>query len=325
MSSVIADRSLSWPRSSADDAVDRMPHGRGRQRLARMREPTPHARARPVVIRFGQLHAGHAARRPRDAAAADRRVEKRIAVHRCKPSTSFTSGTQGRSKRRTPLTATSTSAPATMPASASTAAARALPSTPPMPGDRAGRCAHASIQWCRAGDAVRQDAAADQEHRRGAGDRQGFIRYGAAVRMPPADAPARAAPVPAAQVQPGVVELDDAGDQPVDADRHEDRDADQHRDLRRRTARCDGAERDRDDLGRQDEVGAHRALDLVLLERDQVDRRVGQPRARQLARGALRLPARCAGTCARASRSPRSTGTRRRSSAAASPPRARRR
>jgi hypothetical protein len=36
------------------------------------------------------------------------------------------------------------------------------------------------------------------------------------------------------------------------------------------------AQRDHDDLGRQDEVGAHRALDLVLLERHQVDLRVGQ-------------------------------------------------
>ena len=103
-----------------------------------------------------------------------------------------------------------------------------------------------------------------------------FISHGAARRMPRPRRAARRALRAAAQVQPGVVELHDAGDEAVDADRH-----DRAR-CRPAPPRCvrEGlprhrAERDRDDLGREDEVGAHRALDLVLLERDQVDRRVG--------------------------------------------------
>ena len=56
---------------------------------------------------------------------------------------------------------------------------------------------------------------------------------------------------------------------------------DEHRDLRRERRCRDGAERDRDDLCRQDEIGAHRAFDLLALERDDVDRRIGH-RVREL-------------------------------------------
>ena len=39
-----------------------------------------------------------------------------------------------------------------------------------------------------------------------------------------------------------------------------------------------GAERDHDDLGGEDEVGADRALDLVALECDQIDLGIGHRR-----------------------------------------------
>ena len=91
---------------------------------------------------------------------------------------------------------------------------------------------------------------------------------------------------------------------------------DQHHHLLHERRVGDGAQRDDDDLGRQDEVGADRALDLVFLERHQVDRRVGQ-RADQfgVVRGIL------FGAVQELVRqlldSPRSRGTRRRPSAAA--------
>ena len=93
-------------------------------------------------------------------------------------------------------------------------------------------------------------------------------------------------PGAARQVQPGVVELDDAGDEAVHAHRHQQRDAGQHRDAGAEGRAGHRAQRDRDDLGRQHEVGADRALDPGLLESHRVHRRVGQ-RAR--ARGVLRV------------------------------------
>ena len=147
-------------------------------------------------------------------------------------------------------------------------------STPPS----TGKCSARSAAWWIASQhakPVRQDAAADQEHRRRAGDRQRPSSARARrVRMPRPTRLRRRAPARRRlRYRPDVVELDDAGDQAVDADRHQQRDADQHRDLRDEGGVGHRAERDRDDLGREDEVGAHRALDLVLLERDQVDRR----------------------------------------------------
>ena len=76
-----------------------------------------------------------------------------------------------------------------------------------------------------------------------------------------------------AQVEPGVVELDDAGDEAVDAHGHQQRDADQHGDPHAERGGRHGAERDDDDLRGEDEVGAHGALDLVALDGAQVDRR----------------------------------------------------
>jgi hypothetical protein len=147
---------------------------------------------------------------------------------------------------------------------------------------------------------VREDAAADQEHRRGAGDR----RAPSSARARPEDAApepracgrARAGAPRWAQVQAGVVQLDDAGDQAVDADRHQAA-MPTSTPPGSEAARRDGAQRDHDDLGRQDEVGADRALDLVLLEA-RPGRRSGRPAPRQL--GAVRRPRSwlCSSLCA---------------------------
>jgi hypothetical protein len=53
------------------------------------------------------------------------------------------------------------------------------------------------------------------------------------------------------------------------------RDAHQHRHARDEVLVGHGAQADDDDLGGQDEIGAHRALDLVLLELLHVDLRIG--------------------------------------------------
>jgi hypothetical protein len=140
-----------------------------------------------------------------------------------------------------------------------------------------------------------------------------FISQGAKPRMAPADTAGEGRGA-ALQVQAEVVELDDAGHQPIHAHRHQQRDADQHRHALAERGRGHGAEGDHHDLGRQDEVGAHRALDLVLLEGDQVDVGVGQGLQRLAVLASS--SASNAGTCARASRSPRSTGRRRPASAA---------
>jgi hypothetical protein len=122
--------------------------------------------------------------------------------------------------------------------------------------------------------AVHQDAAAHQEHRGRAGHRQRLHE----PRCRPQDAAAQRLRCRAralAQVEARVVELHDAGHQAVHADGHDQRDADQHAQLRREGLALHGAQRDGDDFGREDEVGAHRALDLVLFHRDHVDRGVG--------------------------------------------------
>jgi hypothetical protein len=77
---------------------------------------------------------------------------------------------------------------------------------------------------------------------------------------------ARAAAEPQAQV----IELDDASDEAVDTRRHDQRNAHQHTDLgnKGRSRHC--AQRDGNDLGREDEIGADSALDLVALELHQV-------------------------------------------------------
>jgi chromate transporter len=119
-------------------------------------------------------------------------------------------------------------------------------------------------------DAVHEDAAADQEHRGGAGDRKEFHEPGREAQQRGADRAACPARAPA-QRNTEVVELHDAADESVHADGHDQRDRHEHREPRHERLRGDGAERDHDDLGREDEVGAHRAFDLVALERDHVN------------------------------------------------------
>ncbi|MNY11512.1 hypothetical protein D3C86_1445440 [compost metagenome] len=77
------------------------------------------------------------------------------------------------------------------------------------------------------------------------------------------------------QPQAQVVELDDARNQTINADSHDDGDTREHHHLLGQRRFGHDAEGDGDDFRREDEVGADRALDLVLLERHQVDCRIG--------------------------------------------------
>ncbi|MCY1511155.1 hypothetical protein D9M68_455540 [compost metagenome] len=122
--------------------------------------------------------------------------------------------------------------------------------------------------------AVHQDAAAHEEHGGRAGHRQA-LHEPRRRRQDAAAQGARRRAAALAQVQARVVQLHDAGHEAVDAHRHDQRDADQHAELRRERLALHGAQCDGDDFRREDEVGAHRALDLVLLDRDHVDRGVG--------------------------------------------------
>jgi hypothetical protein len=76
--------------------------------------------------------------------------------------------------------------------------------------------------------------------------------------------------------RPASVELDDRGDDAVDADRHQHGDANHHGDARRERRLGHEPERDHDDLGGQDEIRADRALDLLLLDRHEVDGGIGK-------------------------------------------------
>ncbi len=78
------------------------------------------------------------------------------------------------------------------------------------------------------------------------------------------------------QVNPQVVDLDDAGDQSINAHGHQRADRDEHAELYAQRRRGDGSQGDDDDLGRQNEIGANSALDLVLLEGYKVDFRVSK-------------------------------------------------
>ena len=79
MSSATAERSRGSPSSSATIAVDRAPDVRGRRALVRARDRAPDAPAERVLVGLGELHADDAALAPRDAAAAERRVEEGVA------------------------------------------------------------------------------------------------------------------------------------------------------------------------------------------------------------------------------------------------------
>ena len=73
------------------------------------------------------------------------------------------------------------------------------------------------------------------------------------------------------QIEAGVVQLDDAGDQTVDADGHHQGDADQHQHLGGEAGFGDGTEGDGDDFRGEDEVGTDRAADLLLFQGSHVD------------------------------------------------------
>src|SRR5262245_53660194 len=117
-------------------------------------------------------------------------------------------------------------------------------------------------------------AAAYEEHGRGAGDRESLHQSrrhaehgGACAALRPREP--RFATLPA-EIQPGVVELDDAGDQSVDACRHDESNADEHRQLVEKWLGRQVSQHDNDDLGRYNEIGSHRALDPVFFECYQV-------------------------------------------------------
>ncbi|KAG1079636.1 hypothetical protein G6F40_016223 [Rhizopus arrhizus] len=79
-----------------------------------------------------------------------------------------------------------------------------------------------------------------------------------------------------AEVQAHVIELDDARHQSVDEDRHCQCDHRQRQQLVGEGRGGHHAQGQHDDLGREDEVGADRALHLVLLPRHHVHLCVGQ-------------------------------------------------
>ena len=72
-------------------------------------------------------------------------------------------------------------------------------------------------------------------------------------------------------MQPGVVELDDTGNNAIDPNGHEDGDGAQHRDLLAKRRIRYGAQRDHDDLSGKNKVGADGALDFFFLDGDQID------------------------------------------------------
>ncbi|MNM86672.1 hypothetical protein D3C81_988320 [compost metagenome] len=121
---------------------------------------------------------------------------------------------------------------------------------------------------------MHQDATTDQEHRRGSGHRQELHQPRRRHQQAAADCRQRRAL--ARQVQAQVIQLDDAGDQPIDEHGHRQRDHHQGADLVDERRRGDHTQRQHDDFGREDEVGADRALHLVLLPRDHVHLRIGQ-------------------------------------------------
>ncbi len=112
--------------------------------------------------------------------------------------------------------------------------------------------------------AVGQDAATDHKHGDGADDRQRFhqIRRGA---HDTATDGARQRAAFAAQIQPQIVQPDDAGDDAVHAERHHDGDAAQDDHLLAEGGAGDRAQRDGDNLGGEHEVGAYCAFHLALL------------------------------------------------------------
>jgi hypothetical protein len=115
-------------------------------------------------------------------------------------------------------------------------------------------------------DAVGDDAAADEEHRRRS--RDGEPAHHPRGCGEDATADGRKERLPSGcQQSAGVVELHDRGHEAVDADRHRRGNGEQHGQLGEEWPACHHAERDHDDLSRENEIGADRAGDLLRLER----------------------------------------------------------
>ena len=131
-------------------------------------------------------------------------------------------------------------------------------------------------------DAVGKNATADQEHRQGAEDRQPLHQQRCALEQSSAQGLCQAA-VLLRQVEPQVVELDQPRHQAVDTHGDQQADGYQHRDLLAQGGGADGAQRDDNDLRRENEVGADGALDLVAFKGLHVGFAVGQRRQSRLA------------------------------------------
>ncbi len=90
--------------------------------------------------------------------------------------------------------------------------------------------------------------------------------------------------------EPGVVELHDPGHEAVDPHGHQHCDRAQHPDLAAEGCLCHRAQRDDDDLRRQDDVGPDRPADLLPLDRENVHGRIGQcPHVGSLLRALLAM------------------------------------
>ena len=72
------------------------------------------------------------------------------------------------------------------------------------------------------------------------------------------------------QIQPGVVQLDDAGHQAVDPDRHDEGNAGHDDHLAAQRCVFDRAQGNDDNFGGKNKVGANRALDFLLLKGCQI-------------------------------------------------------
>ncbi|APC20663.1 hypothetical protein BME99_09025 [Pseudomonas protegens] len=125
------------------------------------------------------------------------------------------------------------------------------------------------------GHTVGQDAAADHEHRRRTDHRQALHHQRRCPQDRPTDAFGQGGGL-VHQPQPQVIELDDAGHQAVDTDGHDNGDTREHHHLLGQGGPGHGAQGDGDDFRGKDEIGAHRTLDLVLLESHQIHLGVGQ-------------------------------------------------
>ncbi|MNC54334.1 hypothetical protein D3C75_1038120 [compost metagenome] len=121
--------------------------------------------------------------------------------------------------------------------------------------------------------AVHQNPATDQEHRRGTDHRQALHHVRRRTQDAVAQHLCRTRRL-LGQPQPQVIEFDDTGNQAIHADGHDNGDAREHDDLLTQRRSGNGAQGDCNDLCRENEVGANRALDLGLLEGHQIDVRV---------------------------------------------------